>query len=75
MVHDTFWSDTTAYADIVLPADTALEHVDLLAAYGNYYFSLSEQAIEKAGREPGQSGNVPPAGARDGLRRTVLLAV
>ena len=49
VVHDTFWSDTTAYADIVLPADTALEHVDLLAAYGNYYFSLSEQAIEKQG--------------------------
>ena len=49
VVHDTFWSDTTAYADVVLPADTALEHVDLLAAYGNYYFSLSEQAIEKQG--------------------------
>ncbi len=49
VVHDTFWSDTTSYADIVLPADTALEHVDLLAAYGNYYFSLSEQAIEKLG--------------------------
>jgi anaerobic selenocysteine-containing dehydrogenase len=49
VVHDTFWSDTTCYADIVLPADTALEHVDLLAAYGNYYFSLSEQAIEKQG--------------------------
>jgi anaerobic selenocysteine-containing dehydrogenase len=49
VVHDTFWSDTTAYADIVLPADTALEHVDLLAAYGNYYFSLSEQAIGKQG--------------------------
>ena len=49
VVHDTFWSDTTSYADIVLPADTALEHVDLLAAYGNYYFSLSEQAIGKQG--------------------------
>ena len=49
VVHDTFWSDTTSYADIVLPADTALEHVDLLAAYGNYYFSLSEQAIAKQG--------------------------
>jgi len=49
VVHDTFWSDTAAYADIVLPADTALEHVDLLPAYGNYYYSLSEQAIEKQG--------------------------
>ena len=49
VVHDTFWSDTAAYADIVLPADTALEHADLLPAYGNYYYSLSEQAIEKQG--------------------------
>src|SRR4051812_1171665 len=49
VVHDTFWSDTAAYADIVLPADAALEHVDLLPAYGNYYYSLSEQAIEKQG--------------------------
>ena len=49
VVHDTFWCDTALYADIVLPADTALEHVDLLPAYGNYYYTLSEQAIEKQG--------------------------
>lgn len=49
VVHDTFWCDSALYADIVLPADTALEHVDLVAAYGNYYYSLSEQAIEKQG--------------------------
>lgn len=49
VVHDTFWCDTASYADIVLPADTALEHIDLLPAYGNYYYTLSEQAIEKQG--------------------------
>jgi anaerobic selenocysteine-containing dehydrogenase len=49
VVHDTFWSDSTGYADIVLPADTALEHMDLLPAYGNYYYALSQQAIEKQG--------------------------
>lgn len=49
VVHDTFWCDSAAYADIVLPADTALEHIDLLPAYGNYYYGLSEQAIEKQG--------------------------
>lgn len=49
VVHDTFWCDTTSYADIVLPADTALEHIDLLPAYGNYFYTLSEQAIEKQG--------------------------
>lgn len=49
VVHDTFFSDTAEYADILLPADTTLERTDLLAAYGNYYFSLSQQAIEKLG--------------------------
>ncbi|MEO8006315.1 MAG: molybdopterin-dependent oxidoreductase [Betaproteobacteria bacterium] len=49
VVHDTFWCDSASYADIVLPADTALEHIDLLPAYGNYYYGLSEQAIEKQG--------------------------
>ncbi len=49
VVHDTFWCDSASYADIVLPADTALEHVDLLPAYGNYYYTLSGQAIEKQG--------------------------
>ncbi|MBI3527579.1 MAG: molybdopterin-dependent oxidoreductase [Betaproteobacteria bacterium] len=49
VVHDTFWCDSASYADIVLPADTALEHMDLLPAYGNYYYTLSEQAIGKQG--------------------------
>ncbi|HWA13723.1 MAG TPA: molybdopterin-dependent oxidoreductase [Burkholderiales bacterium] len=49
VVHDTFWADTTQYADIVLPADTALEHSDLLPAYGNYFYNYSEQAIERQG--------------------------
>jgi anaerobic selenocysteine-containing dehydrogenase len=49
VVHDTFFSDTADYADILLPADTTLERTDLLGAYGNYYFSLSQQAIDKQG--------------------------
>jgi len=49
VVHDTFLTDTADYADILLPADTALERTDLLAAYGNYYFGLSQPAIDKVG--------------------------
>ena len=49
VVHDTFFSDTCDYADYILPADTTLERMDLLCAYGNYYYSLSEQAIPKIG--------------------------
>jgi anaerobic selenocysteine-containing dehydrogenase len=49
VVHDTFFTDSADYADILLPADTALERMDLLAAYGTYYFGLSQPAIEKLG--------------------------
>ncbi|MEX0960471.1 MAG: molybdopterin-dependent oxidoreductase [Burkholderiales bacterium] len=49
VVHDTFFSDTADYADILLPADTTLERIDLSGAYGNYYFGLSQQAIDKLG--------------------------
>lgn len=48
-VHDTFWTDSCDYADIVLPADTQFEHADLHAAYGNYYYGLSTQAIQPLG--------------------------
>ena len=48
-VHDTFWTDTCDYADIVLPADSQLERTDLHAAYGYYHFSLSHKVIEPLG--------------------------
>ena len=48
-VHDTFWTDSCNYADIVLPADTQLEHMDLHAAYGHYVFNMSKPVIEPLG--------------------------
>ena len=49
VVHEQFFTDTTDYADIVLPATTFLEHKDLQGAYGHYYVQLSEQAIAPLG--------------------------
>ena len=49
VVHDTFFTDTCDYADIVLPADTTLERTDIVGAYGNFYWGLSQQAIEPLG--------------------------
>jgi anaerobic selenocysteine-containing dehydrogenase len=48
-VHETFWTDTCEYADIVLPADTQLERMDLVATYGNWYFSMNKPVIEPLG--------------------------
>jgi anaerobic selenocysteine-containing dehydrogenase len=49
VVHEQFWTDTTDYADIVLPATTFFEHKELQKAYGHYYVQMSHQAIEPLG--------------------------
>ncbi len=48
-VHDTHWSETTEYADIVLPAATYLEKRDINLSDHHLYSRLSEQAVEPLG--------------------------
>jgi anaerobic selenocysteine-containing dehydrogenase len=49
VVHEQFFTDTTDYADIVLPATTFFEHKDLQTAYGHYYLQVSNQAMGPLG--------------------------
>ncbi len=49
VVHEQFFTDTTDYADVVLPATTFLEHKELMGAYGHYYAQISQQAIAPLG--------------------------
>ena len=49
VVHEQFFTDTTDYADFVLPATTFLEHTDVQGAYGHYFVQLSQQAIAPPG--------------------------
>jgi anaerobic selenocysteine-containing dehydrogenase len=49
VVHEQFMTDTTDYADIVLPATTFFEHKDLVTAYGHYYVQISNAAIAPVG--------------------------
>jgi len=48
-VHEQFLTDTTDYADMVLPATTFFEHKDLQTAYGHYYVQISNAAIAPVG--------------------------
>ncbi|MGH9174248.1 MAG: molybdopterin-containing oxidoreductase family protein, partial [Vicinamibacterales bacterium] len=49
VVHDLFMTDTAQYADIVLPATSQLEQIDLHKGYGHRFLQFNHQAIEPLG--------------------------
>ncbi len=49
VVHEQFLTDTAMYADIVLPATTQLEQLDLMYSWGHFYLHLNPPAIEPEG--------------------------
>jgi anaerobic selenocysteine-containing dehydrogenase len=49
VVHDVFLTDTADYADIVLPATTQLEHLDVHSSYGHLYALANNAAIAPLG--------------------------
>ncbi len=49
VVHEQFATDTVDYADIVLPATTQLEHVDVHGSYGHLHVMHNPPAIAPRG--------------------------
>lgn len=49
VVHEQFFTDTTDYADVVLPAPTFLETKDVQGAYGHLFAQVSNRAIAPLG--------------------------
>src|SRR2546428_3422570 len=49
VVFDQVITDTAAYADVVLPATTFLEHTELSTSYGTYTVMLAEPVIPAVG--------------------------
>src|SRR5215213_4874029 len=49
VVIDQFMTDTAAHADVVLPATTQLEHLDVVFSWGHHYLTWNEPAIEPLG--------------------------
>ncbi|QUV82420.1 molybdopterin oxidoreductase family protein [Chloracidobacterium sp. D] len=55
VVHEQFFTDTTDYADIVLPATTQLEHMDVVKPYGHLSLMFNEPAIPPLGEAKSNS--------------------
>ena len=49
VVCDHFLTDTARYADIVLPATTQFEHIDIQGAWGHHYVTVNRPALEPRG--------------------------
>lgn len=49
VVHEQFLTDTARYADLVLPATTQIESVDVVPSWGHRWFGWNEPAIAPVG--------------------------
>jgi anaerobic selenocysteine-containing dehydrogenase len=49
VVHERFHTDTTHYADVVLPATSSLEHPDIYRSYGSYCIQRAAAVIPPVG--------------------------
>ncbi|WP_084019418.1 molybdopterin-dependent oxidoreductase [Desulfuribacillus alkaliarsenatis] len=49
VVHEIFMTDTAKYADIILPAPTSLEYIDVYRSYWHLYLQLSDPVMPLKG--------------------------
>ena len=50
VVHEQVMTDTARYADLVLPATSSLEHLDVYGSYGHHYVQLAIPVLAPAGQ-------------------------
>jgi anaerobic selenocysteine-containing dehydrogenase len=67
VVLEQFMTDTAAHADVVLPATTQLEHLDVLFSWGHHYLTWNEPAIEPLGEAKPNTESFRLIAARLGL--------
>ena len=72
VVHEQFFTDTTDYADIVLPATTFLEHKELMGAYGHRFVQVSNAAIAPLGEARTNWWVFGQLGLRMGFERDIF---
>lgn len=67
VVHDLILTDTALYADILLPACTAMETEDLYRSYGSLYYQFGPQVVEPLGESRPNRALVAALAERMGL--------
>jgi len=67
VVHEQFFTDTTNYADLVLPATTFFEHKELQKSYGHTYLQISQKAIDPLGESKSNTDLFRELAARMGF--------
>lgn len=67
VVLEQFATDTVAYADVVLPATTQLEQLDVVPSWGHHYLTFNEPAIAPLGEAKSNTETFRLLAARLGL--------
>jgi anaerobic selenocysteine-containing dehydrogenase len=67
VVLEQFMTDTALHADVVLPATTQLEHLDMLFSWGHHYLTWNEPAIVPRGEAKPNTETFRLLAARLGL--------
>ncbi len=75
VVHDTHWSDTAKIADIVLPAPTYLEKLDVVYSYWHNIICINHPVIESLGESFGEYQVMCEISRRLGIENDVCLPI
>jgi len=72
VVIEQFLTDTARHADVVLPATTQIEHLDVVPSWGSVYVTLNRPAIDPVGESLPNSEIFRRLGRRLGLEEELF---
>ncbi|MCD6563257.1 MAG: molybdopterin-dependent oxidoreductase [Thermoproteales archaeon] len=72
VVHETHWTETTLFADVVLPATTFLEKKDLVIPYSHNFIRLSNRVIDPIGESKSEIWVMREIAKRLGIESDII---